>query len=137
MLPTRAMLSLIVLPIIVTGCTKKADQPVDLRSRIIAARSKEYCNPPKACFSPHILVMEKRYFVTVFSGDRPQNTAVSAEALGKYLTALPMSAWPSGPVVGITPTDDVMDWHAIQKNLEQAQRICRSLGLDVQLHPGG
>ena len=48
-----------------------------------------------------------------------------------------MSAWPLGPVVGITPSDDVIDSRAIQKNLDQAQRTCRSLGLDVQIHPGG
>ena len=75
--------------------------------------------------------------VTVFTANRPQSTAVSTEALGGYLTALPMSAWPLGPVVGITPSDDVIDWKAIQKNLDEAQRICRSLGLEVQFHPGG
>jgi hypothetical protein len=48
-----------------------------------------------------------------------------------------MSAWPLGPIVGITPSDDVIDSRAIQKNLDQAQRICRSFGLDVQFRPGG
>jgi len=73
----------------------------------------------------------------VFTGNQPQSAAVSAEALGEYLTALPMSAWPLGPIVGISPSDDVFDSQAIQKNLERAQQICRSLGLDVQFHPGG
>jgi hypothetical protein len=84
-----------------------------------------------------MLVIEKGYFVTVFTGDRPQGAAVSAEALGEYLTALPMSAWPLGTIVGISPSDDVFDSQAIQKNLERAQQTCRSLGLDVQFHPGG
>jgi hypothetical protein len=81
--------------------------------------------------------MEKGYFVTVFTGDRPHSAAVSTEALGQYLIALPMSAWPVGPIVGISPSDDVIDSQAIQKNLDQAQRICRSLGLDAQFRPGG
>ena len=77
------------------------------------------------------------YVVTVFAGDRPKSASVSTEALGEYLTALPMSAWPLGPIVGITPSDDVTDSRAIKNNLDQAQRTCRSLGLDVQFRPGG
>jgi len=73
----------------------------------------------------------------VFTGNQPQSAAVSAEALEEYLTALPMSAWPFGPTVGISPIDDLFDSQAIQKNLERAQQTCRSLGLDVQFHPGG
>jgi hypothetical protein len=121
----------------VTGCTKKPQQKMDLRARITAASTSQYCHSSNACFSPHILVIEKGYFVTVFTGDQPQSAAVSAEALGEYLTALPMSAWPLGPIVGISPSDDVFDSQAIQKNLERAQQTCRSLGLDVQFHPGG
>ena len=48
-----------------------------------------------------------------------------------------MSAWPLGPIVGITPSDDVVDSQAIKKNLDQAERTCRSLNLDIQLRPGG
>jgi len=121
---------------VIAGCTKKSQQNVNLRTRITSARNSQYCRP-NACFSPHILVIESGYFVTVFTGDRPQSTAVSTEALAQYLAALPISAWPLGPVVGITPSDDVIDSRAIQKNLEQAQRTCRSLGLDVQIRPGG
>ena len=121
----------------VTGCTKKPEQKVDLRARITAAKTSQYCHSANACFSPHILVMEKGYFVTAFTGDRPQSAAVSAGALGEYLTGLPMSAWPLGPIVGISPSDDVFDSQAVQKNLERAQQTCRSLGLDVQFHPGG
>ena len=81
--------------------------------------------------------MEKGYFVTVFTGDRPQGSQISSEGLGEYLTALPMSAWAGGPIVAITPTDDVIDSQAIQKNLAEARRTCQSLGLDVQFRPGG
>jgi len=132
----RHMFCALALVFIVAGCTKKAHENVDLRTRIAAARTSQYCHS-NACFSPHILVIENGYFVTVFTGDRPQHTAVSAETLGEYLVALPMSAWPAGPIVGITPSDDVIDSQAIQKNLDQAQRVCRSLGLDVQFRPGG
>src|SRR5690242_2277366 len=86
----------------VSGCTKKSKERVDLRTRITAAGTSQYCHSPNTCFSPHILVVEKGYFVTVFAGDRPQSTAVSTEALGEFLIALPMRAWPLGPIVGIT-----------------------------------
>lgn len=136
MLSARHTFCALALVFIATGCTKKAQEKVDLRTRITAARTSQYCHS-NACFSPHILVIEKGYFVTVFTGDRPRSNAVSTEALGEYLTALPMSAWPVGPIVGISPSDDVIDSQAIQKNLDQAQRICRSLDLDVQFRPGG
>jgi hypothetical protein len=132
----RYIFCVLALVFFVTGYTKKAHENVDLRTRIAGARTSQYCHS-NACFSPHILVIEKGYFVTVFTDNRPQSTAVSSEALEEYLTTLPMSAWPLGPVVGISPSDDVTDSKAIQKNLEQAQRICRSLGLDVQFRPGG
>lgn len=137
MLFSRHTFCALVLLLIAVGCTKKPQEKVALRTRITAAKTWQYCHSPNECFSPHILVIERGYFVTVFAGNRPQSTAVSTEALGGYLTALPMSAWPLGPVVGISPSDDVIDSKAIQKNLEQAQRICRSLGLDVQFRPGG
>jgi len=136
MLTARHTFCALALVFIATGCTKKAQEKVDLRTRITTARTSQYCHS-NACFSPHILVIEKGYFVTTFTGDRAQSTAVSTEALGQYLIALPMSAWPVGPIVGISPSDDVIDSQAIQKNLDQAQRTCRSLGLDVQFRPGG
>ena len=132
----RQILCVVAMAFVIPGCTKKSQEKVDLRTRITRARNPQYCRS-NACFSPHILVIESGYFVTVFAGDRPQSTSVSTEALGEYLTTLPMSAWPLGPIVGITPSDDVIDSRAIKKNLDQAQRTCRSLGLDVQLRPGG
>jgi hypothetical protein len=137
MLSTRHTFCALVLVFIAIGCTKKPQEKLDLRTRITAARTSQYCHLPNACFSPHILVIEKGYFVTVFTGDRPQSTSVATEALGAYLTALPMSAWPLGPIVGISSSDDVIDSQAIQKNRDQAQRTCRSLGLDVQFRLGG
>lgn len=121
---------------IVVGCTKKSQEKPDLRSRINSARHSQDCHS-SGCFGPQILVIESGYFVTVFTNDRPQSTAVSSKALGEYLNALPLSAWPLGPIVGITPSDDVIDSRAIQKNLDEARRTCHSLGLDVEIHPGG
>jgi hypothetical protein len=92
----------LVLLFFVTGCTKKPQQRVALRTRITAASPSQSCHSANGCFNPHILVLEKGYFVTIFSRDRPQSTAVSTEGLGEFLIALPMSAWPLGPVVGIT-----------------------------------
>jgi hypothetical protein len=130
-------LGLLMLLCFATGCTNKPKENVDLHTRITAASSSHYCHSPNGCFNPHILVVEKGYFVTIFPGNRPQSTAVSPEDLGEFLIALPISAWPLGPIVGITPSDDVIDSQAIQTNLDQAQRTCRSLGLDIQFRPGG
>lgn len=127
----------LILLFFVTGCTKKPRENVNLRTRITAARTSEYCHAPDACFNPHILVVEEGYFVTIFAGRQPQGTAVSTQGLGEFLIALPMSSWPLGPSIGITPSDDVVDSRAIQKNLDLAQRTCRSLGLDIQFRPGG
>jgi len=100
MLSDRHTFCALALVCIARGCTKKAQEKVDLRSRITAARTSQYCHS-NACFSPHVLVIEKGYFVTIFTGDRAQNTAVSTEGLRQYLIALPMSAWPVGPIVGL------------------------------------
>jgi len=59
------------------------------------------------------------------------------EELRERLLSLPLSAWPQGTKILISPSDDVMDWQSIQRNLRNAERTCRSLGLDVQLRPGG
>ena len=87
----RHTLSALALAFVIAGCTKKSQEKVGLRTRITSARNSHYCRS-NACFSPHILVIESGYFVTVLTGDRPQSTSVSIEALGEYLAALPMRA---------------------------------------------
>jgi len=37
----------------------------------------------------------------------------------------------------MSPTDVVTDQHAINQNLFAAQQLCRCLGLEVQVLPGG
>jgi hypothetical protein len=133
----RHTFSALVLILLATGCTKKSHEKVDLRTRIAAANPSQYCHSPNACFNPHILVVENGYFVSVFVGDKAHNSPVSTKALGDYLTALPIIDWPLGPTIGISPSDDVMESQAIQKNLDEARRTCRSLGLEVQFRPGG
>jgi len=54
-------------------------------------------------------------FVTIFPDVRPQRTSVFTETHGQYLTALPMSACPLSPVVGIGFSDDVIDSKSIEK----------------------
>ena len=126
-----------VLFLLATGCAKKPKETAPLRTRIVAANTSQYCHSQNACFNPHILVVENGYFVTVFVGSTAQHNAVSTDALKEYLTALPISNWPLGPTVAISPSDDVMDSQAIQKNLEKAHSTCASLGLEVQFRPGG
>jgi len=119
------------------ACKTKRQESSDLRARINVARTFQYCHQPEACFNPHILVVETEYDITTFAGNKPYHARVRPQGLRDYLLALPMNAWPQGPIIGITPSDDVMDWPSIQWNLEQAQRICHSLSLDVQFRPGG
>lgn len=127
----------IVLVLMLIGCSPKRRQSSDLRARIIAAHTSQYCHPPLACANPHILAFESGYLLTSFTGTTPRSQAMHSEELRERLLSLPMTAWPQGTKVLISPSDDVMDWQSIQKNLKKAEQTCRSLGLDVQLRPGG
>jgi hypothetical protein len=111
-------------------------QNVNLRDRIVAANTSKYCLP-EACFNPHVLAVETGYEVTTFLGSKPQHAHVAAKGLAKYLQSLPMQVWPRGPSIAISPTDDVTDQHAVEQNVLAAQQVCRSIGLQVQVLPGG
>lgn len=78
-----------------------------------------------------------RFDVTTFLGSKPQHAQVLAKDLAKYLQALPMRASPRGPSISVSPTDDVTDQHAVEKDFYSAQQICRSIGLDVEVRLGG
>ena len=111
-------------------------QNVNLRDRIIANDTSKYCLPD-ACFNPHVLAVETGYDVTTFLGSKPQHGHVEAKGLAKYLQSLPMQVWPRGPSIAIRPTDDVTDQRAVTQNFDAAQQVCRSIGLQVQVLPGG
>lgn len=111
-------------------------QNVNLHDRIIATDTSKYCLPD-ACFNPHVLAVENGYEVTTFLGAKPQHAHVPTEGLAKYLQRLPMQVWPRGPSIAISPTDDVTDQHAVEQNFFAAQELCRSIGLQVQVIPGG
>ena len=111
-------------------------QNVKLRDRIIAADTSKYCLPD-ACFNPHVLAVESGYEVTTFLGSKPQHAHVPTKNLAKYLQALPMQVWPRGPSIAISPTDVVTDQRAVTQNCDAAQKLCRSMGLQVQVLPGG
>jgi hypothetical protein len=130
-------LSALALILLLTACKSRPQLAPDLRARIAAASASQKCHSPDECFNPNILAVENGYFITTVSGAKPQPARVRVEALRDYLVGLPMSAWPRGPSIEITPTDDVTDGQAVQRNLEEAQHICRSLGLDVEIRPGG
>jgi hypothetical protein len=116
---------------------KKSGQKPNLRDRIVAAHTSQYCRLPDACSNPHVLAVENGYDVTTFLGSKPQYAQVPAKNLAKYLQALPMQAWPRGPSISVSPTDDVTDQHAVEQNLHAAQQLCGSMGLEVQVLPGG
>jgi len=48
-----------------------------------------------------------------------------------------MEAWPQGPSIVVSPSDDVTDGKAVQQNFQAAQQLCRSLGLKVDVRLGG
>lgn len=122
----------VVLCLTSASCRQKAN----LRDRIIAADTSKYCLPD-ACFNPYVLAVETGYEVTTFLGSKPQHAHVAAKDLAKYLQALPMQVWPRGPSIAISPTDDVTDQHAVEQNLHDAQQVCSSMGLQVQVLMGG
>ena|ERR1700732_3680298 len=122
---------------LLTSSCRKSGQESNLHDRIMAAHTAQYCLPPNACFNPHVLAVESGYDVTTFVGSKPQYAQVPAKDLAKYLQALPMQAWPRGPSIAISPTDDVTDQHEVEQNLHAAQRLCASMGLEVQVLPGG
>jgi hypothetical protein len=103
----------------------------------MAAHTSQYCRPSDACSNPHVLAVESGYNVTTYLGSKPQHAQIPAKDLAKYLQALPMQAWPRGPSIAISPTDVVTDQHAVEQNLHTAQQLCGSMGLEVQVLPGG
>jgi hypothetical protein len=138
MQPTRLMLLTVGMALcLLNSSCKKSGQEPNLHDRIMAAHTSQYCLPPNACFNPHVLAVESGYDVTTFLGSKPQYAQVPAKDLAKYLQALPMQAWPRGPSISLSPTDDVTDQHAVEQNLHAAQQLCASMGLAVQVLPGG
>jgi hypothetical protein len=127
----------VMLTAIGTACRTTSSEVPNLSIRIAAANKSQPCHSPTGCFNPHILVFESGYDITTFAAGRPQHTVVHPEKLRELLLGLPINAWPQGPFVLVTPSDDVTDSESIKKNMTEAEKICRSLGLDVQLRPGG
>jgi hypothetical protein len=120
----------------ISGC-RNASESSNLRYRIIAAHSVQYCHLPDACSNPHILAIESGYEVTTFLGSKPQHAHVPTRDLAGYLSGLSMQVWPQGASISISPTDVVIDGHAVDENLRAAQHLCHSMGLDVKILPGG
>jgi hypothetical protein len=121
--------------LLVLGC-RKNDRESNLRDRIIAANTSQYCLPD-ACFNPSVLAFEDGYYITTFVGTKSQHTRVTGKGLAKYLQELPMQAWPRGPFIVISPSDDVYDGLAVAQNFQAGQQLCRSLGLEVEVRRGG
>jgi hypothetical protein len=114
-----------------------SDKVLNLHDRIVAARTSQYCRAPGACYNPIVLALETGYDVTTFVGSEPKRTSVPPAELAKYLESLPMQVWPLGPMIELTQTDMVTDAPTLYRNFSSAQQICRSMGLDVQVRPGG
>jgi hypothetical protein len=110
---------------------------LNLHDRIVAARTSQYCRTPAACYNPIVLTLETGYDVTTFVGSTPKRASVPPAELAKYLESLPMQVWPLGPMIELTQTDEVSDAPTLYRNFNNAQEICRSLGLEVQVRPGG
>jgi|SRR5437660_1878750 hypothetical protein len=119
-----------------TGC-RKNDKLPNLHDRIIAANPSQYCHSPDTCFNPSVLAIEDGYFVTTLQDNKVRHAHVPAASLASYLQELPMEAWPQGPSIVVSPSDDVTDGKAVQQNFQAAQQLCRSLGLKVDVRLGG
>ncbi len=122
--------------VLLAGCQASENGNAILRNRITAGNASQYCRPD-ACYNPSILAVENEYDVTTFEGKKPVLARVRIERLRSFLLGLPMTAWPRGPAIVITPTDIVRDGQVVQRNLKGAESVCRQLGLDVQVRPGG
>jgi hypothetical protein len=122
---------------LVTGVStcKISESPSDLRTRILAGSVG--CNSAESCSNPFILADDDGFEVTTSVTGRFETARVRADRLRGHLLALPMSAWPLGTIVTISRTDFVEDEAVVEHNFAQAERVCRSLGLDVQIRPGG
>jgi hypothetical protein len=125
----------VVLCLLASNCKRAADAP-NLYERIVTASASRVCTD-STCFNPHVLAHETGYDVTTFRGSKPQYAHIPMKKLAEYLQALPMQAWPRGPSITISPTDVVIDPHAVEDNFIAAERLCRCLGLQVQVRPGG
>ena len=120
---------------LVLGCTS---QDVNLRARIVASNaSATNCGTHSDCIGPSILAVEDGFWLTTVTNGTPHPVKVETTRLRQALTALPVNAWVRGPEIVIAPTDDVSDGGAVNRNLEEAERICRALGLDVHRRLGG
>jgi hypothetical protein len=126
----------IVLCLLAPSCSRTG-QVSNLHDRIVAAHTSQYYHPPDACYNPNVLVVETGYDVTTFVGSRSQHANVPPMEIAKYLASLPMQVWPRGPLIEITPTDDVTDQGTLYRNFNAAQQIFHSMGLEVQVRPGG
>jgi hypothetical protein len=126
----------IVIYLVASSCGRPG-KTLNLHDRIMAAHTSQYCGAPGACYNPVVLALETGYDVTTFVGAKPKRASVPPAELAKYLESLPMQVWPLGPMIELTQTDEVSDARALSRNFNGAQQICRSMGLEVQIRPGG
>jgi hypothetical protein len=134
--PTRSACWTVAICVLAWNCGTSG-KPLNLHDRIVAARTSQYCRAPDSCYNPIVLALETGYFVTTFVGSKPQHANVPSMGLAKYLESLPMQGWPRGPSIELTQTDDVSNAPTLYRSFSSAQQICRSMGLEVQVRPGG
>ena len=72
----RLLISGFLLLAVLTGCKRNPGELLDLRARIINAKTSQYCHPTDACFNPIIPAVENGYDITTFAGDRPQHVQI-------------------------------------------------------------
>jgi hypothetical protein len=122
---------------VIAGSCGTHGKPLNLHDRIVAARTSQYCSARAACYNPIVLALETGYDVTTFVGSTPKRANVPPAELSKYLESLPMQVWPLGPKIELTQTDVLTDAPTLHRSISSAERVCRSMGLEVQVLPGG
>ena len=122
---------------VIAGSCGTHGKPLNLHDRIVAARTSQYCRARAACYNPIVLALETGYDVTTFVWSEPNRASVPPAELAKYLESMPMQVWPLGPKIELTQTDVVTDALTLHRNFSSAERVCRSMGLEVRVLPGG
>jgi len=135
-------LTVLVFAMLLCSCESRQSTALpNLRAVIVNGNSTQYCQTPvNRCTNPGILADEEMLRITFFVDGIPHDSSVRTEELAHYLTSLPISAWPRGPSVTLAPADVFSGPDGprrTEQNLAEAERICRSLGLDIDLRMGG
>lgn len=137
MFPASQRRIAVAIPLVLGLCTGLHAQQRDLGEKIAAYWQSQTCSEA-VCENPVLVVSDSDVEVVRpdenFKGDH-----ILLKDLAAYLRNMPVSAWPEGARLWLRPADAATvlpgeppsDWVAAQqKQMTDALRICRQLGLE-------